>query len=581
MLGAVILVTAMAAPPLAIRAEVAPLGRGEKGTVVGVALQVAPEDRQRAGERVRVAITLVRGNNVIDSSESVVTLAADGSALVYRDWPVGDGEARVLVESLDGAARGGWSGKISVTTEEKPFEAPAGAGPEAVALAAPAPAEGVVHFHAPGGGAGIGAVELRLDVPSGTTRVEYYQDGKLLFSKARPPWTVSVPLGEVARKSTVRAAAFGAGDVFLGEDAVVLNGPANQIAVTILLAPEIKGATERVVTVSVGKSGLSEVALKADDRPIARWTSCPCVARIANQQFAGIKVLSAEAKNNDGLRGEAVQVLGTTGFSEAVKVEIVELPVTVFDRTGKLIVGLGKDAFRVSEEGKPVQVESFAATADLPLSLGILVDTSGSMKQTFPAVRTAVSGFAASLLRPGDRFFVMTFSFEPTILVTWTADSALLEPALEHLEPDGGTSLNDALVRSLELFRGTRGRSAIVLLSDGDDTTSRTPWDAALRFARTMRTPIFTIGFRIGLLDFGIRERLKQLAHATGADVFFAGHGELKDVYKKIDEQLRAQYLLTYRSSSTSSPDTFRQVRVEVAGEGLTARTIAGYYAAQ
>ncbi len=95
--------------------------------------------------------------------------------------------------------------------------------------------------------------------------------------------------------------------------------------------------------------------------------------------------------------------------------------------------------------------------------------------------------------------------------------------------------------------------------------------------------PVFTIGYGISKLEFVVRKQLDDLAGATGAQVFYAAKkgGDLAAVYRRIDEELRAQYLLAYRSPSTRGPDTFRTVRVEVAGRGLTARTIAGYYPAE
>ena len=202
--------------------------------------------------------------------------------------------------------------------------------------------------------------------------------------------------------------------------------------------------------------------------------------------------------------------LGATGYTESVRVEVVELPVTVFDREGKLVTGLPRDAFRVFEDGKEVPLEAFATTEELPLALGILVDTSGSMLEEFPEVRQAVGGFASRLLRPGDRYFLMTFAFEPRMQLEWATDPQGLVGALERVTPEGGTALFDAVVRALELFRGRRGRSALVLLSDGDDNSSRASWDVTLRYARTVRVPIFTIGYRISKLDFLIRERLKD-----------------------------------------------------------------------
>ncbi len=583
MLAAMIALAA-AAQPLALRVEIQPLGKGSQGTVVGVAIQVAPEDRTRAGARLKVAITFVQNKTVVDAGQAVVELEMDGSALLYREWPPGEGEARLEVQSLEGTARGAWTGKVVVPAAEKPFEPAAGSAPDALALAPSAPATGVVHFKPPARSGGIEALELEVEVPPGTARVDFFQDGQLLFQRRRPPWTAAVPLGQIARRTTVRAAAYGSDEKFLGEDALVLNGASNQLPVEILLGPEPAAGQGRLVTVSVGGgAALTEVVLRADDRPLVRWTACPCSTTLSAKTLAGTKVLSAEATNADGVRGEAVKVLGTTGYQETVRVEVVDLPVSVLDREGKLVTGLARDVFRVFEDGVEVPLEAFATTEELPLSLGILVDTSGSMLPQFPEVRQAVAGFASRLLRDGDHYFLMTFSFEPKMRLEWNGDPQGLTGALERTVPEGGTSLYDALVRSLEMFRGRRGRSALVLLSDGDDNTSRTPWDATLRYVRTARVPVFTIGYGIGALDFTIKARLKDLATATGAEVFAAPKkkGTLDDVYKRIDAELRAQYLLTYRSSSTKGPETFRTVRVEVKGEGLQARTIAGYYPAQ
>ncbi len=581
MVVGLVALAAAASQPLALRVEVQPLGKGTQGTVVGVAIQVAPEDRKRAGERLRVAVLFAQGGKTVDSGQAVVDLEMDGSALLYREWPPGEGDVRVAVESLEGTARGGWEGKVVVPVAEKPFEPAPGSAPDALALAPSAPAKGVVHFKRPARSGGIEALELEVEVPEGTARVEFYQDGQLLFQRQRPPWTAAIPLGQVARRMTVRAAAYSSDGKFLGEDALVLNGASNQLPVELLVGPEPAAGQGRQVTVSVGGgAALTEVVLRGDDKPLVRWTACPCVTTISAKTMASIKVLSADATNANGVRGEAVKVLGTTGYQEAVKVEVVDLPVTVLDREGKLITGLTRDSFRIFEDGVEVPLEAFGTTQDLPLSLGILVDTSGSMLPEFPEVRQAVAGFASRLLRDGDHYFLMTFSFEPKMRLEWNGDPQGLVGALERTIPEGGTSLFDALVRSLELFRGRRGRTALVLLSDGDDNTSRTSWDTTLRYARTARVPVFTIGYGIGALDFSVKARLKELATATGAEVFTAPKkkGTLDEVYDRIDKELRAQYLLTYRSPSTKGPDTFRTVRVQVKGEGLQARTIAGYY---
>lgn len=579
-MGALLLsVLATAAPALAVRVEVQALGRGETGTVVGVAVQVAPEDRARAGERLTVEISFLQKGTVFDQHRAVVALAGDGSALLYREWPTGTGEVRVRLSSLDGSVQGAWSGEVVIPVESQPFAPPADAPADARALVLAPAVEGAVRFFPPPRSGGIGALQLELEAPPETASVQFYRDEELLFERRRPPWTVSINLGSVAVRTVVRAVARDGAGRFLGEDSLVLNAPSGSIPVQILLAPEGEGGGLRTVTVAVGRSGALEVELRGDDRLLSRWTRCPCVVRLPAAELATLRVLSATARAGDGERGEAVAVLAQGGFFEEVRVEQVELAVVVLDAKGVAVGGLTASDFTVFEDGQQVEVLGFSRTEDMPLSLGLMVDTSGSMLESFPAVRTAVAGFAAELLRPGDAVFLSTFDFDTKVRVPWTREAGAVDDALRLLTPAGGTSLYDALVLSLEEFRSRRGRTALVLLSDGEDTTSRTAWEAALRFARTMRVPIFPIGFNISRLDVGVRNRLLTLARETGGQAFFASKtGELVGAWAAVAAMLRSQYLLSYRSPSGKGEGEFRTVRVEVRGEGLTARTISGYY---
>jgi VWFA-related protein len=581
----VVLALAASSPtPLGIRVEMAALGRGGQGTVVGVAVQVAPEDRSRAGHRVRVTVTLLHGDTVVDRGGGVVELEQDGSAMLYREWPTGEGRVQVAVESADGKVSGAWEGTFVVPELSERFEPPADAPADALALAVRQPSTEGVKFRAPAQTGGIGAMELRVDVPSETVRVVFSQDGKELFTRNRPPWTVSVALGEVARRTTIEAIAYDAGGDVLGEDAFVLNGAPNQLPVEILVRAGARGASAKdTVTVSVsGSKPPVDVRLTLGDALVAEWPSCPCVVALPHDRVTAGRALTADAVAADGTRGDAVYLVGQGGFIDQVRVDKVELPVVVLDAAGNPVAGLPRDAFKAFEDGREVRIDGFGTTADLPLSLGLAVDTSGSMAERWKEVKAAVADFGKQLLRGGDQAYLLTFSFDATMQVPWTDQEQALVSALNELHPDGGTSLYDAIVHSLEAFRGRKGRKALVLLTDGDDTTSRTGWDVALRFARTARVPIFPIGLRIGTLDFFIRGRLRDLAQATGGEAFFAAKTDkLPGVYDEISRQLRSQYLLAYASPSSEGVDHFRTVRVDVSRPGLRARTIAGYFPSQ
>ncbi len=568
--------------PLALLAEVEGLGRGTDGTVMGIVVQVAPEDRDRTGDRIRIVLTLLEGEDIVDRQAAVVSLEEDGSTILYRDWPIGRYELRVGIATMDGSDSGIWIGDIVVPEMEAPFSAPEGAGPDAVALDLTPPARGAVRFHPPPDIGGIGGLQLEVDAPEGTRSVEFFQDGESMGRRNRPPWTVSVPLGQIVRRTTIRAVAVDAKGNYLGEDAVVLNNPTGQLGIEVLLAPEssITDGKRRITVSITGSADIEQVTLNLDDRTVARWAACPCVIDVPVSELAQATILTADVVDSKGNRGDTVLTMaGGTGFVGTVRVELVELPVVVLDKQGVPMLGLDRDSFSVFEDDAPVKTEGFGTTADLPLSLAIAVDTSGSMVESFESVRQAVAGFTDELLEEDDEVALIRFSWDAELEVAWTDDVRKITGNLERVQPDGGTSLHDAVVRSLEEFRGRRGRQALVLLTDGEDTTSRTGWKIAERFAHTMRIPIFPIGLGLGTLDFGSRKTLKSLAEETGGEAFFPkGVAELPAVYDRIAELLRSQYLLWYRSQSEKPPEEFREIRVEVADSGLEVQTIRGYY---
>jgi Ca-activated chloride channel family protein len=569
--------------PLALTAHIDELGRGRDGTVVGVVVQIAPEDRERAGGRVRTVTTLRKGDVIVDRQSAVTELEPDGTVMLYREWNPGAYTLEISIANLNGTASGVWFGKIEVEEADAPFEAADGAPVEAIALDLTPPREGTVSFKPPPNLGGLGAVQLEVEAPEGTGSVEFFKDGHSVGRRNRAPWTVSIPLGEIIKRTEVRAVALDSNGTYLGEDAIVLNNPSGQIGVQILLAPEssIKNGRRTVtVATTAGANDIHEVSLHVDAELIARWATCPCVVEVPVAKLRTAAVLSAEVVDSDGTRGDAVHTLGGGGgFVGSVRVELVELPVVVLDQNGVPMTGLKLEDFTVYEDDEEVEVEGFGTTADLPLSLALAVDTSGSMIEDFPKVRRAVRGFTDELLEEGDQAVLIRFSWDAKVQVRWTDNIQALVGDLDTVTPEGGTSLHDAVIRSLEQFRGRRGRQAVVLLTDGEDTTSRTDWRVAERFAHTMRIPIFSIGLGVGKLDFASRKVLKSLAAETGGEAFFPKQvDELPAVYARIAELLRSQYLLWYPSPSEKPLEAFRDIEVAVEAPEATVKTIAGYY---
>jgi VWFA-related protein len=568
--------------PIALTAHTEALGKGLDGTVVGVVFQIAPEDRERAGDRVRVVTTLRAESEIVDRQSSVVAIEPDGTAMLYREWDPGSYELEIAIGTLDGRNGGTWFGDIDVVEALEDFEAPEGAPIDAIALDLTPPSEAAVKFQPPPNLGGLGAIQLEVDAPDTTASVEFFNEGSSLGRRNRPPWTVSIPLGDILKRTQISAIAYDSNGDYIGEDALVLNNPSGQIGVQILLAPEstIRDGKRKVTVAVSGGEEIQQVQLHIDAEMIARWAACPCVTEVSVPKLQQAAILSAEVVDSAGTRGDAVLTLGAGGgFVGSVRVEVVELPVVVLDDGGKPIIGLEQKDFTVLEDGSEVEIEGFGTTEDLPLSLAIAVDTSGSMIEDFPKVRQAVRGFTDEVLQPGDEAVLIRFSWDANVQVAWTDNIQALVGDLATVTPEGGTSLHDAVIRSLEQFRGRRGRQAVVLLTDGEDTTSRTDWRVVERFAHTMRIPIFSIGLGVGKLDFSSRKVLKGLAEETGAEAFFPKNVEaLPPVYDRIAELLKSQYLLWYQSPSDKPIEQFRTIEVTVSDPDANVRTISGYY---
>jgi Ca-activated chloride channel family protein len=292
-----------------------------------------------------------------------------------------------------------------------------------------------------------------------------------------------------------------------------------------------------------------------------------------------IGYLRALATLKDGGQAEDVQFVNAPQFLTGVTVATVELPVTVLEKGEKPVEGLKQADFEVSEDGVKQTISHFALQRELPVRLGIVIDTSGSMEKTLPEVQRVVVGFLQNLLRPRDRAFVEAFNDQASLLEGFTADFPSLERAMIALKADGETALYDASVYGLFQFSGVRGRKAMIILTDGEDNSSKMDFDKTLDYAKRSGVTIYTVGIDLSITKVGIRSQLTRLARTTGGEAFFLARGaSLQPVYDRINRELRSQYLIAYTSTSELPPDVFRKVSVKVDRRKVEVRTISGYY---
>ena len=269
----------------------------------------------------------------------------------------------------------------------------------------------------------------------------------------------------------------------------------------------------------------------------------------------------------------------------SVRTDLVTLPVTVVDRHGAFVTGLRREDFTVYDSGERQTIQLFTSD-DVPATIGLLIDSSGSMRGRRDEVTAAAAAFAA-MSHPLDEFFTLNFN-EAVWLglpfpLAFTEDAQQLRAALSAAPAQGMTALYDALDRALvHLQRGTRDRKALIVVSDGGDNASSQTLDAVLERARRASAAIYSVT----LVDPGDRDArprvLKTLARDTGARAFTPKRAdEVMSAFTQIAREIRSAYTIGF--VPTAAPGGgFRPVRV-VADAGdrrqLLVRTRAGYYA--
>jgi Ca-activated chloride channel family protein len=287
----------------------------------------------------------------------------------------------------------------------------------------------------------------------------------------------------------------------------------------------------------------------------------------------------------------AVALAGVAGVAAQQRfkagVELVSLSVTVTEGT-KYITDLNQEDFEVFEDGAKQDI-TFFSRVQQPVALAVLLDTSASMEERLPTAQEAAIGFAKRLRRE-DSMEVIDFDSQVRILQTFTNDPAALEKAIRNTNVNGSTSLYNAIYISLKELKKVKAeaaeeirRQAIVVLSDGDDTSSLVEYEEVLDLTKRSETAIYAIGLRQpanGRRDFKEAEFvLRQLSTETGGRVFFpSAVSELPKIYEQISEELSNQYTIAYSSKNPLKNGAWRRIQVRVARPGLTARTKQGYY---
>jgi Ca-activated chloride channel homolog len=265
----------------------------------------------------------------------------------------------------------------------------------------------------------------------------------------------------------------------------------------------------------------------------------------------------------------------------------VNMLFTVSDKKGRFVTNLDRDDFEIIEAKKPQSILEFTAETDLPLRIGILIDTSNSIRERFRFQQEAATDFVNAVVRPGqDKGMVVSFDSSAELVADLTDSTEALGTAIRNLRPGGGTALYDAIFfacRDKLMMDQPRDkfRRAIVMLSDGEDNESRWSREQALEMAHKADVVIYTISTNISRIPTDGDKVLKYFAEETGGLAFFPFKAQdLSQSFENIANELRHQYNLFYRPEPLKTDGLYHTVDIRVKGrKDLLVRARHGYYA--
>lgn len=271
-----------------------------------------------------------------------------------------------------------------------------------------------------------------------------------------------------------------------------------------------------------------------------------------------------------------------------VKTNEVNLVFTVTDKKGNFIKDLKRDDFTVLDDSRPVdKLASFSAESNLPLRVGLLIDSSSSIHERFKFEQESAIEFLNQILRPKeDKAFVISFDASPYLETGYTNRTEILADSVRHIKPSGGTALYDAIFFAardviLKQRENVNVRRAIILLSDGDDNVSHVTREEAVEMAQRAELTIYCISTNVsGQYDKAGDKVLARFSEATGGRTFHPFKSEdVANAFSDIQAELRSQYAISYKPPNLVADGRYRSIDINSPNKKLRIRARKGYYA--
>ena len=422
-----------------------------------------------------------------------------------------------------------------------------------------------------------GVVDLTIDPGFDNAKVTVTVDGQKVAEGLMSPYHVVVDLGPAPLEHRITVSARGAN----GKHArwtEIINRGLLPLALRVKAVDTSAGVFE-VDATSPAEDPIETVQLWDQGQVIATATTEPYRFTVPPSMLAsGFVQVTARTKAGE----EAADFWSAAGnvHVEEMQVRTIPIFVSVVDRNGMTRDDVDRSMFRVIDGNAEGKIIEFGKAFDQPISIALLIDSSASMTYSMRHAAKAAGEFVKHALKDGDRCSITAVQEVPRRKQPLTGDREQIAAALAGITPMGRTALYDAVASAIRELREEKNRRAIVVLTDGSDTTSNWSYDETEKLAREAAIPIYFIAYEGGSDDDAQRnlERLRYLASQTGGFVATATEQNLMAKYSEIEKDLRAQFAIKYQVSDFGKTNEWRPVRVVVNSPKLTARTIKGYF---
>ena len=418
--------------------------------------------------------------------------------------------------------------------------------------------------------------------------VEFLLDGEPAARVTTPPFEARIRLADPPREQTIEVRATSARGAHAGTDRIVLNrlDPPFAVRIAGITAGDTGG--QAIVRVEAGISvpraeTLERVEFYRTERLVASFDDFEGEAGPRGGRGGGADVpisgvtpqdfVRVVARLGDGRELEDVELLQGARFQAEIDVQLVQLQVLVVDRSGNPVGDLTPENFEVRENGQRRQVENLYVSNDIPLSLGLAIDSSGSMEPIWRRTNAIAEAFLNGALTWRDQAFLVDFDSTLRLVQPLTGSKPLLARGLERLFPQGQTALYDAILFSLLQYGETPGRRALVVVTDGFDSNSRSDPTRAIDFGKRLGVPVYVVAMRsLGfgpttMDDANLRNSMRLITGPTGGRLFqIESIDQMASVFDHIEEELRRQYVLTYYSERPFGSAVEPEVRMTQRG---------------